>query len=187
MSKRGIKLSAGTKKGIKIKVPKGIRPTTGLTKRSLFDRLGKWVEGKKVLELYAGSGAVGFEALSRGAQSVIFIDKSRKSALAIKENAKILGFQDRVKVINKDVLKAMRELVEMGEKFDFIFADPPYSQEGIERLFELIPELLHEEGLFVLETHFKKEVGRASRLELIKEVRIKDATLRFYSHLSGQF
>lgn len=181
--KRGVKVVSGSKRGTKLKVPKGIRPTKSLLRRSLFDRMGSWIREKRVLELYAGTGAIGFEALSRDATEVVFVEISRKTVQAIKENAKKLGLLDRVKILHKDSLKAMRELIDGGECFDFIFADPPYKLEGLKKFMELIPHLLNEDGIFVLETHWRKEVPTVKGLTLNKEVKIGDAMLRFYSSL----
>jgi 16S rRNA (guanine(966)-N(2))-methyltransferase RsmD len=183
--KRGIKVHSGSKKGVKLKVPKGIRPTKGLLRRSLFDRMGPWIKGKRVLELFAGTGAIGFEALSRSAREVVFVEISRRTVRAIKENAEKLGLSDRVKIIHKDSLKAMRELIDRGERFDFIFADPPYKLDNYGNLMELVHHLLEEDGIFVLETHWRKSVPKVKGLNLEKEVRIGDAVLRFYSGLSG--
>jgi len=183
--RRGIKVHSGSKKGIKLKVPKGIRPTKGILRRSLFDSMGSWIKEKRVLELFAGTGAVGFEALSRDAKEVVFVEISRKTVQAIKENVEKLRLSQRVRIIHKDYLKAMRELIDRGERFDFIFADPPYKMQNLEKFMELIPYLLDREGIFVLETHWRREVPIVEGLNLEREVRKGDAVLRFYSCLPG--
>ena len=184
--KKGLEIQGGSRKGHKIKAPKGIRPTRALLKRSLFDRLGSWIVGVRMLELYAGSGAVGLEALSRGADSVLFVENSRQAALTIKENIKFLGYSDRARVIKGKVEKALRELAANGEKFDFVFADPPYKFTRLEELLELVADVLSEDGVFVLETHKKTPPPKSRKLKLQKEARIGDTILRFYHRdLSG--
>lgn len=178
--KKGLEIQGGTKKGHKIKTPRGIRPTRALLKRSLFDRLGGWIVGVRMMELYAGSGAVGLEALSRGASSVVFVEASRQVALTIKENIKKLGFSDRAKIINARAEKALREFIANGEKFDFVFADPPYKMRQLEQITELVADVIEDEGLFVLETHKKTPAPITRRLKLWKEARIGDTILRFY-------
>jgi len=186
--KPGIEIQGGAKKGHKIRTPKGIRPTRALIKRSLFDRLGNWIVGRKMLELYAGSGAVGLEALSRGAEFVVFVEKSREGMLIIRENAKKLGLGGKVKVIKKDALKALRELIERGEKFDFVFADPPYKFNKLLPLLDLVGKVLEDDGIFVLETHKRTVAPKSDGLELEKEVLIGDTKLWFYHrNLSGNF
>ncbi len=184
--KKGLEIQGGAKRGHKIKAPRGIRPTRALLKRSLFDRLGEWIVGVRMLELFAGSGAVGLEALSRGAESVVFVDNSRQSFLAIKENIDRLGYKGRAVVIKSRVDRALRDMASRGEKFDFIFADPPYKMVQLERILELVAEVLDEDGVFVLETHKKTPAPACAGLTLKKEARIGDTILRFYHrNLSG--
>ncbi len=184
--KRGLEIQGGDRKGHKIRTPKGIRPTRALLKRSLFDRLGGWVVNVDMLELYAGSGAVGLEALSRGAKSVAFVEASRQVALILKENVKKLGYSDRARVIHSRAMKALREFVSQHESFDFIFADPPYRFKQLDSLMQLIPDVLAEGGIFVLETHKKTPAPSVQGLKLWKEARIGDTILRFYIRdLSG--
>ncbi len=181
----GIEIQGGERRGFKLKAPKGVRPTQSLVKRSLFDRLGPWIREKKVLELYAGSGAVGFEALSRGAEHVTFVDRSRGAIEAIKENARKLGYSSKIRIFKKESMRALRELREKGEKFDFIFADPPYGTRLNEDFSSLIADIMDEDGLFVLEVRWKErgEV-RFKHLELEKEVKLGESALLIYRRLS---
>lgn len=183
--KPGIEIQGGEKKGTKIRVPSGIRPTQSLLKRSLFDRLGRWIVGKSVLELFAGSGAVGFEALSRGAKSVVFVDKSWKSVQTIKSNGEKLGYTDRIIVIKKSVPRAIKDFSLQGEKFNFIFADPPYDLKNIKKVLDDITLILENEGIFVLE--IRKNIGapEIQGLNIDKEVTLGDSKIVFYSHISG--
>ena len=111
---------------------------------------------------------------------MVFVEASRQVALTIKENIKKLGFSDRAKVINARAEKALREFIANGEKFDFVFADPPYKLQQLEQLTELVADVIEDEGLFVLEMHKKTPAPITRRLKLWKEARIGDTILRFY-------
>ncbi len=183
--KPGIEIQGGEKKGTKIRVPSGIRPTQSLLKRSLFDRLSSWIIGKKVLELFAGSGAVGFEALSRGAESVFFVDSSWKSIQTIKQNAEKLGYNERIVVIKKSVARVIKDFVTQERQFDFIFADPPYSLTRLDKILEGIHLILENEGIFVLEIRKKTPTPAIRGLKIDKEVTLGDSKIVFYSHIPG--
>ncbi len=117
----------GKVKGRKLKVPssKKVRPTTSRVKKSIFDILGD-LEGLNVLDLFAGSGNLGIEALSKNASNVTFVEKDRAAFRLINENIDNCGFGDLTKVINSDFEKALKHLERKEEKFDLIFIDPPY-------------------------------------------------------------
>ncbi len=183
--KPGIEIQGGEKRGTKIRVPSGIRPTQSLLKRSLFDRLGGWIVDKRVLELFAGSGAVGFEALSRGARSAVFVDKSWKSIQTIKSNAEKLGYTEKIIVIKKSVPRAIKDFSLQGEKFDFIFADPPYDLKNTKKMLDDIALILENEGIFVLEIRKTTETPKIQDLNIDKEVTLSDSKIIFYSHISG--
>ncbi len=103
------------------------RPTTDFLRSALFNLLGLPAPGD-ILDLFAGSGAVGLEALSRGAQSATFVEKNRALAAAIRKNVGICGYQDRCLIIEADVRVALGDLHGRDRKFDLVFADPPYNQ-----------------------------------------------------------
>jgi 16S rRNA (guanine966-N2)-methyltransferase len=118
-----------------LKVPKGldVRPTPDLVKQAVFNSLGPRVAGARVLELFAGSGALSLECLSRGAAGVICIEKSHRHADFIHSNALAAGFDGILEVRTQDVFPAMRQLVEAGRQFDLILADPPYGEKNVNR------------------------------------------------------
>ena len=184
--KKGISITGGKRKGGKIKVPKGIRPTQGIVKRSLFDSLGTWIQDKTVLEIFAGSGAIGFEALSRGASSCTFVEKSRAGFMVIKDNAEFLGFEDKVKVLRGDYLRVLNDLIKKEEKFHFIFADPPYTLTVFDPLFKRVEQLLDENGLFVIEVRKHTILpNKFLNLKKEKEVSFGQSKLAYYSCISG--
>ena len=132
---------------------KHIRPTTDKVKQALFTKLQFFVEGKRVLDLFCGTGALGIEALSRGASEVIFVDSSAKSSALTKANLKNLGLS--AKVITADAGKIVKK--NLG-KFDLILLDPPYKSGMYEEILQKIYEegLLSEEGIIVCE-HAKED------------------------------
>jgi 16S rRNA (guanine(966)-N(2))-methyltransferase RsmD len=182
--KIGLEIQGGERKGAKIRVPRGIRPTQSLVKRSIFDRLGDWIADKRVLELFAGSGAVGFEALSRGATDVLFVDRSRDAVLSIRENAKKLLYADRIEAVKSESLRALRKLVDAGRRFELVFADPPYDSVRVEQVLELAPMVLDEGGMLIVQTRKNQNVPASDGLVLEKEAKFGDTKVSFYRRLS---
>jgi len=151
-----MRVIAGSAGGIRLAVPgRGVRPTMDRVKAAIFSSLGEVVIGARVLDLFAGSGALGIEALSRGATAVIFVEDDRESVEAIEKNLAKTKLNGRVQ--RQDVFDFLRQRSN-PEKFEIIFADPPYEknehgQSCSEKLIrhELLPQLLEPEGIFVLE------------------------------------
>jgi len=180
-----------------LKVPKGldVRPTPDLVKQAVFNSLGDRVVGARVLELFAGSGALSLECLSRGAASVVCIEKSHRHAEFIRKNATTAGFGGILATRTQDVFPAMAQLVEGGQQFDLILADPPYGEKNVNRRStslaqqllddKNLPRLLAPEGRFVL-GHTKRDT-----LELvapwteIKLMRHGDTLMRFLGLAPG--
>jgi len=119
-----MRITTGMYKGRNLVMPEGIRPTQNMVRKAIFDILGN-VEGLTFLELYAGSGAVGLEALSRGAKSLKLVENNRNSLIAIKENIEILKAQS-CELLQQDAIRAIEYFSKNSEKFDIIFLDPPY-------------------------------------------------------------
>jgi 16S rRNA (guanine966-N2)-methyltransferase len=118
-----------------LKVPKGldVRPTPDLVKQAVFNSLGARVEGARVLELFAGSGALSLECLSRGAAAVMCIEKSHRHAEFIRSNAAASGFGEMLETRTQDVFPVISQLAESGRQFDLILADPPYGEKNVNR------------------------------------------------------
>ena len=174
-----------------LKVPKGlkVRPTPDLVKQAVFNSLAARVVGARVLELFAGSGALSLDCLSRGAVSALCIEKSHKHGEFIRRNASTAGYDEILEIRMQDVFPAVHQLAESGGQFDLIFADPPYGEKNIgyrstsfaQQLLDdaHLPKLLAPGGRFVL--------GHARRdaLELVAPWREKkvlkhgDSVMRF--------
>jgi 16S rRNA (guanine966-N2)-methyltransferase len=146
-----------------LKVPRGlaVRPTPDLVKQAVFNSLGERVVGARVLELFAGTGALSLECLSRGAVSAVCVEKSSRHAEVLRHNAVASGLApEAVQVRVQDVFAALSQLAALGAQFDLILADPPYGEKNIGRrstsfaqqLLDdtTLPRLLTPEGIFVL-------------------------------------
>ena len=127
------------------------RPTTDKVKESMFNIIQFELEGRRVLDLFGGTGQLGIEALSRGAASCTFVDQRREAAALIRENVKLVGFSDRAKVVQGESLSFLSAC---REKFDVIFLDPPYQSGLLEKSVEAIQrfDILGEYGIIVCES-----------------------------------
>jgi 16S rRNA (guanine966-N2)-methyltransferase len=151
-----MRVIAGSAGGVRLAVPKrGVRPTMDRVKAAIFSSLGDAVIGARVLDLFAGSGALGIEALSRGAFSVVFVEGDPQSAEIIEDNLSKTKLKGRVR--RRDVFDFLRH-ISSAETFHIIFADPPYEKTEYggrytEKLLahEALPQLLDTDGTFVLE------------------------------------
>ncbi len=125
-----MRVIAGSAKGRRLGgVPPGVRPLSDRAREGLFSSLGERVVGARCLDLFAGTGAIGIEALSRGATSCVFVDRSRRAAAAIRANLARAGFADRAEVVTSDVGEYLRAGPD-EEQVELVFLDPPYELEG---------------------------------------------------------
>src|SRR5262245_33207158 len=133
-----MRLTGGLDRGRRLIAPRGARtrPTAAKVREAIFNILGPPPEGS-VLDLYAGTGALGLEALSRGAAAVVFVEREHAALAALRRNLRELGFDDRATVVAADVRTALRRLAASGERFSWIFLDPPYAKEADGVLAEL--------------------------------------------------
>jgi 16S rRNA (guanine966-N2)-methyltransferase len=151
-----MRVIAGSAGGIRLTVPKrGVRPTMDRVKGAIFSSLGDAVIGARVLDLFAGSGALGIEALSRGAASAVFVENDPQSADTIQKNLAKTKLEGRVR--NQDVFDLLRKTPN-AEQFQIIFADPPYDETKHGETYtgnllnsQTLPYLLQPGGVFVLE------------------------------------
>ena len=164
--------------------PAGIRPTSDKLRETLFNILGARVEGATFLDGCAGVGAIGIEAISRGAASVCFIEQSRKACQMIRENLKALEIDDGFKVLEMDLIKGLN-IVEAA--FDIAFIDPPYERDDLyEAALERFGSTtrLAPQGLLIMEHSKRKDLPESSgRLQKIRSLVQGDAALAFYSGL----
>jgi 16S rRNA (guanine(966)-N(2))-methyltransferase RsmD len=186
-----MRIITGRYKGRAIKAPKDIRPSEDRVRKAFFDIIGD-ISGLSFLELFAGSGAMGLEALSQGAARVVFVEKDTQAVKAIKENISALFEPDaalsamqrpQVCLIHKDCLEAVMFFAKNKEKFDLIFLDPPYYVDLAEKTLQRLEDydILTASG-FVIIQHFKKDrlPQKQGQLVLFKQSQYGDTLLSFY-------
>lgn len=156
-----MRIISGTARGIKLAVPPGkmVRPTTEMVREALFNIIGVKIDGSVFADMYAGSGSVGIEALSRGAKFCVFVEKNKQCVKIINENLIKSGLAARAGVYCGYVLSALKYMAKEGRVFDFIFQDPPYGMSLSTEIMDYVKEngLLKPGGFFILE-HYKKNI-----------------------------
>jgi 16S rRNA (guanine966-N2)-methyltransferase len=170
----------------KVSSPKGpnVRPTPGRVKEALFSILAPRLEGARFLDLYAGTGAIGFEAASRGAKSVTCVEGHRETAQAIEEAAQALGITRKVTVVAAPIERALYRL---EGQYDLIFADPPYADAVPLRMFELLKErnLPASDAVVVLEHSARTILPEIPGYRCTREEVYGDVALAFFDLVPG--
>jgi 16S rRNA (guanine(966)-N(2))-methyltransferase RsmD len=146
--KAQVRITAGTAKNINIDIPRNTRPLTDRMKVRIFDILGADIANKTVLDLFAGSGSFGLEALSRGAKSAVFVDASKKAEELIESNAKKTGFDSVSTVVRSKVEDFLISAIEEGDEYELIFLDPPYKLYNRKKLGKM-QETINSAGLLL--------------------------------------
>jgi len=179
--KLAMRVIGGNAKGRRLKVPRGqaLRPTAGRVKESLFDILPHDLSGIKVLDLFAGTGNLTIEALSRGAAEATLVDSSAESGKAIKENLRRLNWTDRTNVWIAPAIRAVRLLARRGETFDLIFLDPPYERRLVEPVLRMIAKenLLRDAGVLIAEHSIREPIESHHEALVLKDQRRYGSTL----------
>lgn len=145
-----MRVITGSARGRKLVTLEGeeVRPTTDKVKESLFNIIQFDVEGSLFLDLFAGSGQIGIEALSRGARGAVFVDKSKKSLDVVRENLKNTKFEKLASVVLSDSISFLKT---RNEKYDIAFLDPPYATGLLQSALEQIPGVMKENGIIICE------------------------------------
>ncbi|MDD2510128.1 MAG: 16S rRNA (guanine(966)-N(2))-methyltransferase RsmD [Syntrophomonas sp.] len=181
-----MRVIGGIARGRHLKAPPGMntRPITDRIKESLFNIIASGIEGATLLDLFAGSGSVGIEALSRRAKWVGFIDNKREAVNTIKANLDNCGFSGNYEIFRNDVFKAVEMLRRRGLHFDYIYVDPPFTKV---KIFDLIidvldkAELLDEKGIVIIRTPRKKSLPESlDRLERYRLNHYGESSLHYY-------
>ncbi len=180
-----LRVISGTAKGHKLKTPKGnsTRPTTDRVKESLFNIIAGLLPGAQVLDLFAGTGNLGIEALSRGAAHAVFADKSTECAGIIRDNLNHTRLNEKASVHVGDAAAILSRLKAEGKKFDIVFLDPPYSRnmakEALDHLFEL--DLINEDGIVIAERDKNDQLPEnVGHLSLVRTQKYGDTSVSFY-------
>lgn len=180
-----MRVIGGAYRGRRLRAPHGelVRPTSDRLRETLFNILAPRIEGSRFLDICAGSGAVGIEALSRGASRVTFIDRSRRACSAIEENLEAIGVSGQSRLINRDAVAALKRLAEEAAQFDIAFFDPPYSSAIYSQVTGLLAGggLLSQDAIVVVEHHSKTppepEHGELKAYRVVKQ---GESALAFY-------
>jgi 16S rRNA (guanine966-N2)-methyltransferase len=150
-----MRVVSGECKGISLKAVPGntTRPTTDKVKEAIFNMIGPYFDGGTGLDLFAGSGGLGIEALSRGIERMIFVDREGKAVRTVHDNLAVCGLEEKAEVYRNDSERALKAIVKRELSFDYIFLDPPYKKQQLIKLMELIDShaLLKEDGVIVCE------------------------------------
>ncbi|QOY34354.1 16S rRNA (guanine(966)-N(2))-methyltransferase RsmD [Anaerobacillus isosaccharinicus] len=150
-----MRVISGTCKGRPLKAVPGhtTRPTTDKVKESIFNIIGPFFDGGQGLDLYAGSGGLGIEALSRGMEKFVFVDQNPKAIEIVQLNLNACRFEEKAELYRNDAKRALKAVAKRGIKFDVIFLDPPYAKQRLEDEIAFIAQnqLLTEEGIIVTE------------------------------------
>ncbi len=178
-----MRVIAGRYKGRRLKAPtwEGLRPTSDKLRETLFNILAPRVEGARVLDGYAGTGAVGIEALSRGAAHVSFVEQNRRAAALIEENLGVCGVEADYTIECGEVSSVLRRGGARAT-FDLILLDPPYDLDNVKDALDAAASALAPGGLLVLERATRREPEVPASLARVRDVKSGDSTLTFFTH-----
>lgn len=156
-----MRVIAGKARHLKLKTIEGTatRPTTDRIKETLFNMLSFRIEGSLFLDLFAGSGAIGIEALSRGAKGAVFVENNRRAASCIRENLRHTHLEEQADLIQKDVMTALSLLESRETQFDYIFMDPPYGKGWEQKVlsFPATSSLCHDDTVIIVESDLETD------------------------------
>ena len=177
-----MRVIAGRYKGRRLNAPtwEGLRPTSDKLRETLFNIVAPRIEGARVLDGYAGTGAVGIEAISRGAAHVTFIENNRRAAALIASNLKECGIEGGYTIQCAEVGAAL-DARTAADAFDLILLDPPYDIDNAAIILDAAARHLGDNGLIVLERATRREPPESGALRRIRDVKSGDSTLTFYT------
>ena len=171
-----LRVSGGEARGRRLKAPKNIRPTQGMVKQAIFNMIGPRIEGARVIDLFAGSGALGIEALSRGAAEVTFVDQQPRGLAILRQNLEALGFKERARIFRSDVVRWLEASHDAVGAADFVFLDPPYDDVVLDSSLQVLDRELKDAT--VLAEHSRRQQLRPlTRLAVDRERRYGDTVV----------
>ena len=185
-----MRIISGTSRGRKLVTPRdqSLRPTSDRVKESIFDILQDDLQGKVVLDLFAGTGNLGIEALSRGARRAIFVEKGRQALRLIQRNLTQVGFEERSEILPKDVSRAIGILKQRGECFDLIMMDPPYERGLIQNTLMKLNynPIYHSDSILVIEHNRREPLPHVlDGWNLVRQRRIGDTMISILTPRKG--
>ena len=182
-----LRVIAGLAKGHKLTTLKGdiTRPTMDKVKGAIFNMIAPRIQDAEVLDLFAGSGSLGIEALSRGAKTAVFVDRNRQSVNVIKKNLEYTKLEGNAIIINEEVDKIYNILPKGLTKFDIIFMDPPYNKNFVQKtlIFLESNDILKERGVIIVEHSKQDELPkRVGNLEKVRDRQYGITVISFYEY-----
>lgn len=181
-----MRVITGSARGRRLETLSGVdvRPTTDRIKEAVFSIIQFQIEGRSFLDLFAGSGQMGIEALSRGAKEAVFVDSSRKSVEVIKKNLAVLKSSENAKVLNTD---SLGYLSVKPQSFDVAFLDPPYSSDLLERALPMVAAVMNKGGIIICESTLDKKLPQTcGDFVLKKEYRYGKIKISTYSRVDDE-
>jgi 16S rRNA (guanine966-N2)-methyltransferase len=180
-----VRIIAGEYKGRRLATPRGdtTRPTADQVRIALLDTLMPWLPEARLLDLFAGAGGVGLEALSRGAAHATFVERDARAVAALRENVAALGVQSAVRILRDDVTRALASLARDGERFDVVFLDPPYDTDDVQAALAALGrgDVLAADAIVVAQHRTKRAPAAAEgTLRAFKTRRFGETTLTFF-------
>lgn len=180
-----LRIAGGSLRGRKLAGPKGLefRPTTARIKEFVFFVYRDRIPESRFLDLFAGTGSLGLEALSRGSREGVFVERSGRSLHILGRNIDACGFNRQASVMNEDVFTALDRLGRKGEVFDLVFADPPFRESLRSRIAASVGSnrILGRDGLLILEHDLRDPDGDAPGLTMVRQKRFGDCVVSVYS------
>jgi 16S rRNA (guanine(966)-N(2))-methyltransferase RsmD len=166
-----MRIVAGTARGRKIEAPPGnrTRPTLDRVRENLFNMLQGCIQDSRVLDLFAGSGALSLEAISRGADSAVMVDSDRRASAVQKSNAEHLGFSNQIRFFCCDWHQFFSDIDSQNELFDLVFLDPPYAMTDMKEVFQALIPVINADTYIILEHQSNIQPSVPDCFEVIKQ------------------
>ena len=168
-----LRVACGEARGRRLKTPKGIRPTQGMVKQAIFNIAGADINDALVIDLFAGSGALGIEALSRGASEVVFVDREPRGLAILRQNLEALGLKERAQVVRGDVVRWLEGSRELIKRAGVVFLDPPYDDVVLDRALKVLDSEV-EDATVIAEHSRRHELPTLARLRTDRQRRYGD-------------
>jgi len=179
-----MRIIAGSLKGRRLKTPNwdGLRPTSDKLRETLFNVVAPRIAGARVLDVFAGTGAVGLEAISRGAAQVVFIESHRRAAALVHENVALCGAADRCAIIRDTAERALGDAI-VGDPFDLVMLDPPYDYQPLAAALGAAAQHLAADGWLILEHATRRALPAIDGATAVRTIRSGDSALTIFETL----
>jgi len=168
-----LRVAGGEARGRRLKTPKGIRPTQGIVKEAMFNLVGPAIDGVYVLDLFAGSGAIGIEALSRGAAGVTFVDHEPRGLAILRQNLEVLDLKSLGQVVRADVVRWLESSPDQLKQAGYVFMDPPYEDPILDRALKAIDRVVTA-ATVVVEHSRRQELPALTRMHVDRQRKYGD-------------